>query len=344
MTSRALTARLVSTWVSWLGSALTRRAPRSASTLMRIVSGSVRSSRPIVCSGAGPRRRSPARGAYCRLKSRIWRERGGALALLDDTSPAAHEWRVACWRSPSSAELDRHQDVVEVVRDAGGELADRGQAACCWAIFWASRSRVTSRITTTAPGRRPAGRAATWNTRRRAASVRDLARLDLRRPGAAPATGRRPRSRRRRRRRRHRGQAGPRKRVGERDAAVALEQDHTLRQVLDDGLQPLLLGVQRGAQARLVDRQRELGGDLPTISAWSRSKASASSRATHSRPMASPPATSGALTSPAPSTSIRRAGTSATAARALDRPAVAVDHHDPGPVVPGSKSTTAPQR
>ena len=50
--------------------------------------------------------------------------------------------------------------------------------------------------------------------------------------------------------------------IGQCDPAVALDQEHALRQVLDQLLQSLLLLIERLAQPRLVNGHRELVGHL----------------------------------------------------------------------------------
>ena len=130
--SRALTARLTSTCSSWPGSALTR--PSSARADRRRARCPRRSGAAACCRMSRDdvvEVERPAAAATCwRLNAsscRVSAARALGRVRISSTSLAHADRRVG--RAASSSELavaeDDRQQVVEVVRDAAGELADR---------------------------------------------------------------------------------------------------------------------------------------------------------------------------------------------------------------------------
>ena len=129
MASRALTARLMITCSSWPWSTLSP-APRSRPCVILSSMVSPISRRSRFDSSASTSVMSSTRG--CRVcwreKASSWRTRPAArLAFCLMCMMSAKDWSPGRWRSSKQVREADHggQQVVEVVGDAAGELADR---------------------------------------------------------------------------------------------------------------------------------------------------------------------------------------------------------------------------
>ena len=126
MASRALTARFTSTCSSWLGSASTGGRPSSTDTLRVTSSPSVRSSSDVMSSSTSRRSSTRLCTTSRRLNTSSWfvsldGALGGARHLLGVRAQRAVGGQPV--DDEAGVAADDREEVVEVVRDAAGELA-----------------------------------------------------------------------------------------------------------------------------------------------------------------------------------------------------------------------------